>query len=59
MKIGEDVLEKKTFKDYEILYMYIALGQGQKTLGDKTLIVTEKVATLIIQCKFQPLFNTF
>ena len=43
MKSGEKwsaVLENKTFKDYEILY--IAQGQGQITLGDKVLIVTER-----------------
>ena len=43
MKIGQPVLEKKTFKDYEILYMFIAKGQGQITLGDKILIVTKRV----------------
>ena len=43
VKIGQAVLEKKLFKDYEILYMYIAQGQGQITLGDKILIVTERV----------------
>ena len=58
--IGQAVSEKKRFKDYEILYMFIALGQGQITLGDKILIVTERFATLIIHCTFQPLvFNTF
>ena len=60
MKIGQAVSEKKTFKDYEILYMYIAQGQGQITLEDRILTVTEGFATLIIHCKFQPLvFNTF
>ena len=59
VEIGQAVLEKKNFKNYEILYMYIAQGQGQKTLGDKILIV-QGFATLIIYCKFQPLFfNTF
>ena len=29
VKIGQAVSEKKTFKDYKILYMYIAQGQGQ------------------------------
>ena len=42
VKIGQAVSEK-TFKDYKILYMYIAQGQGQITLGDKILIVTERV----------------
>ena len=60
MKIGQAVSEKKTFKGYEILYMYIAQGQRQITLEDKILIVTGGFATLIIHCKFQALvFNTF
>ena len=59
VKIGQAVSEK-TSKAYEILYMYIGQGQGQITLGDKILFVTERVVTLIIHCKFQPLvFNTF
>ena len=32
-----------TFKDYEILYMYIAQGQGQITPGDKIFVVTKNV----------------
>ena len=43
MKIGQAVSEKKTFKDYEILYMYIAQGQGQIIEEDKILIVTKRV----------------
>ena len=43
VKIGLSVSEKKTFKDYKILYMYIAQRQGQITPGDKILIVTERV----------------
>ena len=35
VKIGPAVSEQKTFKDYKILYMYLAQGQGQITLGDK------------------------
>ena len=35
VKIGHAVSERKTFKDYEILYFYIAQGQGQITLGAK------------------------
>ena len=42
VKIGLAVLEKM-FKDYEILYMYKAQGQGQITLGDKILIVPLRV----------------
>ena len=33
VKIGHTVSAKK-FQDYEILYLYIAQGQGQITLGD-------------------------
>ena len=29
MKIGQVVSERKRFKDYKILYMYVAQGQGQ------------------------------
>ena len=43
MKIGQAVSEKKTFKDYKTLYMYIAQGQGQITQEDKILIVTKRV----------------
>ena len=41
VKIGPAVLEKKTFKDYKILY--IAQGQEQITLWNKNLTVTERV----------------
>ena len=59
MKIGQSV-SKKTFKDYNILYMYIAQGQGQITPGDKTFVVTKSVCYFDHNCKFQPLvFNTF
>ena len=40
VKIGQAVSEKKTFKDYDILYMYIAKGYGKIILVDKILIVT-------------------
>ena len=45
MKSGEmdKAVSEKTFKDYKILYMYIAHGQGQKTPWDKILIVTKRV----------------
>ena len=43
VKIGQDVSEKKTFKDYEILYRYTAQRQGQITKEDKILIVTKRV----------------
>ena len=35
VKIGQAASEKM-FKDYKILYMYIARGQGQITLGAKS-----------------------
>ena len=41
VKIPPAVSEKKTFKDYTILYMYIAQGQGQITLRGQSLIVTK------------------
>ena len=57
MKSGENdqaVLEKKTFKDYIILYMYIAKRHEQITPpGDKILIVTKVLLLLIIYWKFQ------
>ena len=43
VKTGQAVSEKTMFKDYEILYMYIAQGQGQITQEDKILIVTKRV----------------
>ena len=64
LKIGQTVFEKKTFKDFMILYLYIAQGQGQITPrkggggggGGGWLDFT----TLIIHCKFQPLvLNTY
>ena len=59
MKIGQAVSEKKLLKDYEILYMYKAQGQGQMGVGGGDKIL-KGFATLIIHCKFQPLvFNTF
>ena len=58
VKIIQAVLQKKTFKDYEIQYMYIAQGQGQITKEDILLILG--FATLIIHCKFQTaVFDTF
>ena len=41
VKIAHAVSEK-TFKNYTILYMNVALGQGQITPRDKILIVTNK-----------------
>ena len=43
VKIGQAVSEKKTFKDCEILNMYIVQGQGQTTQEDKILVVTKSV----------------
>ena len=42
-EIGQAVSEKQSFKDYDILCMYIAQGQGQITLGDKIFVVTKGV----------------
>ena len=43
VKIDQAVSEKKTFKDYDILYMYVAQEQGQLTPGDKIFIATKSV----------------
>ena len=43
VKIGQAVSEKKKFKDYDILYMYIAQGQGQITPGDICFVITTSV----------------
>ena len=43
MKFGQAVSEKKTFKDFDILYMYIAQGQGQMTPRDKIFVVTRSI----------------
>ena len=43
VKIGQAVSEEKTFKDYNILYLYTAQGQGQITQGYKILTVIERV----------------
>ena len=46
VKTGQAISDQpawKTYKDYEILHMYIAQGQGQITPGDKILIVVKKV----------------
>ena len=40
MMMDDAVSEKKTFKDFMILYMYIAQGQGQIT--HKTLMVAKQ-----------------
>ena len=45
VKIGH-VVSEKMFKDYMILNMYVAKGQGP---GDNILIVTNKFTTLIMQ----------
>ena len=59
-KTGRAGSENKTFKDYTILYMYLAQGQGQITPGDNILIATKSFTTLIIHGKFQSLhFKTF
>ena len=43
IRIGQAFSEKKTFKDYAILYMYIVQRQGQMTPRDTILIVTKMV----------------
>ena len=41
VKIGQVVSEKKTFKDFMVLYLYIAVKQVQITPGDKTMILSK------------------
>ena len=41
--IRQEISKKKTFKDYTILYLYIAQGQVQITLGANFLIITKKL----------------
>ena len=41
-KTAQVVSEEKTFKNYTILNMYVARGQGQTTPGGKILIVIRK-----------------
>ena len=41
MTVGQAVAENKTLKDFTILYMDIAQGQGQIIPRDKILIVTK------------------
>ena len=43
VKIGQ-ALSEKTFNDYIILYMYIAQGEGQVTLGGQNF---DKILTII------------
>ena len=58
MKIGQLVSGKK-FKDYMIVNMHIAKGQGS-IIRRQNFVLTESITTLIIHCKFQPLvFSTF
>ena len=45
-EIGGVVSKEKSFKDYTILYMNVALEQGQVTTGHRSLIVTKKVLLL-------------
>ena len=53
IKIAQEVSEKKAFKSFTILYIYIAQGQGQIT--PKLWRYLNSFTSLIIQCKFQPL----
>ena len=64
MKIDQTVSEKKTFKDCQIVYMYIAQEQGHSDNPRVHNFCCNKkkkeFASLIIRCKFHPLvFNTF
>ena len=43
VKIGQAISEKKTFQDFEILYIFIAQEQVQLTAGDWILVVTKSV----------------
>ena len=49
-KTAQAVSEKKTFKNYTILYMYIAQGQGQIVPRGQKFAS----APLYTHCKFQP-----
>ena len=51
--IGQAVAERM-FKDYTILCMYIAQGQGQITPSGQ-FFLTKNFTALIIHCNFQPL----
>ena len=42
VNIGQAITEKTMFKDYKILFMYIAQEQGQIAPGDKILIATKR-----------------
>ena len=54
VKIAQAV-SQKTFKNYTILYMYIAEGQEQITPRGQNLIITKCFTrTSITHCKFQP-----
>ena len=46
VKIAQAVSEKKTFKNYTILYMYIARGKGRQPPRGKNLILTKTVLLL-------------
>ena len=63
VKIDTMLSEKKTVKEYTILYMYVAQGQWWITPEDKILtrlLLLKGFTSLLIRCKFQPLvFNTF
>ena len=58
VKTGQAVSEKRTFKDYKILYMYKAHRQGQINQEDKILIVPKRVC--YFEHTFQPaVFKSF
>ena len=58
MKAVQAVSEKKTLKDLTILYINIAQGQGQiAPPTPKFSPWPNSFTTLIIHCKFQPLYS--
>ena len=50
VEIWSSTSKKKTFKDYTILYMYIAREQGSITPGGQNFDCNKKFTTLIIHC---------
>ena len=57
MKAVQAVSEKKTLKDFTILYINIAQGQRQIAPPPQKSDSGQSFTTLIIHCKFQPLYS--
>ena len=55
VKIAQAVSEKKTFKNYTFLYMYITQGQGQVTSRGQNLIIAKMFTTLFTHWNFHTL----